>query len=111
MDKDEVIKSLTNMVIELLRIGQDKMQEVTNLLCTIEQLPKDISLPKNVIELKKKTVDKICPRCKVNNRTVTKSGRLSPYCKQCNAEKAKSIRLKNAEKNTLNNTHSFNLSN
>ena len=99
--KDEIIAAQTKLILELLRIGQEKFQEVTNLLYEIEVLPKDkieeqlkITRPPGVVEIKDYLIkkQKICPGCKKNTRPVMKSGKLAPYCHPCNAEKTRRYR-------------------
>ena len=104
--KDEIIEHLTKLVLELLKIGKDKYQEVTNLLCEIEVLPKDIVLTMeltdepithttkltNVIKLEDHII-KLCPGCKKNPRPKSKKGRWLPYCNVCNAERSRLYRL------------------
>ena len=93
-DKGQIIAQLTRLVLDLLKIGQDKFQEVTNLLCEIEQLPKDeipIIVHTNVHSI---VEGRLCPSCKVEPRKLAKSGKLNTYCGKCNSMKTKQYRNK-----------------
>jgi hypothetical protein len=103
--KDQIIEELSRLIRELLWVGTDKYQEVMNLFCQIEILPKDeivdrvVSLPTidraKVIEMKKHrsvNTEKLCPRCKTNFRFVLKSGKLTSYCSSCNSGRVQKYR-------------------
>jgi hypothetical protein len=97
MDKDRIIFELTNLLLRILKIGQSELQEVTNLLCEIETLPKykldDLTLNHtNVISISDHR--KLCPSCKVNNRKISASGKLSTYCTSCQSKRSKEKRMK-----------------
>ena len=94
--KDEIIAAQSKLILELLRIGKDKFQEVTNLLCEIEVLPKDESITHtakmaNVVEMKDHVFKKerICPKCGIRPRKVFKSGVVSSYCTPCSTARVK----------------------
>jgi hypothetical protein len=100
--KDQVIKELSELLRELLRVGTDKYQEVMNLFCQIEKLPKDrevVSSPaidrKEILKIKDNrsgNAQKLCPKCKTNFRFVLKSGKLTSYCSSCNSGRVQKYR-------------------
>lgn len=102
--KDELIEYMSKLLLDLLKIGQDRLQEITNLLCEIEKLPKDQIITHtaklaNVIAVKDYI---ICPRCKENEKSILKSGKRAPYCKACNAERTRIFR-KNKKLESISN--------
>ena len=108
MTKDQIIETQSKLILELLAIGKDKMQEVTDLFCKIQRIPKgieNVNQPpepeidrRNVLEIKKHRElkeGKLCPRCKSNQRLLLRSGKYASYCSRCSNEKAKEKREDN----------------
>lgn len=100
MTKDEIIEKQSKLILELVKIGQEKYQEIFNLFCAIEKTPKDkiekevVELPKDVIGINTKQ-KRICPCCKTRDRAVSNaSGKMYAYCRECLSEKNKSRTIK-----------------
>ena len=86
MTKDQIIAAQSRLILELLGIGKEKIQTVMNLFCEIQRIPKD-EIEK--IEVEKE--GKLCPACKRNYRSVSKSGKIATYCLKCGNEKRKKV--------------------
>jgi transposase len=100
MTKDEIIAKQSRLILDLMRIGQDKIQEALDLFCEIEIMPRDKVIERiysnNMVELKphnKKELG-LCHKCKINLRNKFKSGIISTYCKSCTSSMAKDRRAK-----------------
>lgn len=95
MTKDQIIEKQSEIIRELLAIGKAKYQEIFDLFCVIEKMPKDKEeivkepLPDNVLKFTA-PVKRICPCCKTRERAFSgSSGKYYSYCRECMAEKNK----------------------
>jgi hypothetical protein len=99
MTTDQIIEKQSALIIKLLRIGQEQLQEVTNLFSEIEKFRstedykeqvKEESEPKTLVPLNVIPIlgepKKICPRCKKNYRQVSKNKNVLAYCNLCYSE-------------------------
>ena len=119
MTKDQIIEKQSKMIRDLISIGMNRYQEIMDLFVEIEKhrgvkeeeiekigiidnhslnpkivpINKKVKLP-DTQELDTEKKGKLCPRCKKNNRLITKSGRLLAYCTACNTAKARERRAK-----------------
>jgi hypothetical protein len=106
MNRDQIIAAQSELILRLLRIGQEELQEVTNLFCEIEKLPKEeegikISEYGNVVNIQNHLTENkkgICPICKNRPKMIFKSGIMSSYCSVCNNIKQKEYREKGIRK-------------
>jgi len=87
--KDQIIEELSRLVLDLLRVGMDKHQEVADLFCEIQKLSKeDILLPQPVDRSKITDIQdyrdqRFCYKCKTNPVMTFKTGRKSYICSSC----------------------------
>lgn len=111
MTKDQIIEKQSEIIRELLKIGMERLQEISDLFCAIEKLPKGADRDETpvpvidrtkVVEMRQpaRKSGRICPRCKENERPITPSGKVAPYCRECNAARTKEYN----ERRKINNT-------